>query len=372
MNDQYSPGNPFAGMPVPVASPSVTARIKEVRASFGPRLSIVGHHYQTDAVAQHLEVIGDSLELARKVAALESEHIVFCGVFFMAESAAILARQGQKVYLPEPGSDCAMAQMSKAQTLAAVLKKLADAGLPALPLTYVNSSVAVKAVVGKAGGAVCTSANARRMMEWAFERSERVLFVPDRNLGDNVADQLGLPQASRKVIDIRRMGDSLDMEAAKSAKLLLWPGFCPIHEAFTPDHVSAARAAYPGAKVIVHPESPAEVVGASDGAGSTSYIIKYVQEAPAGSTIVVGTEVNLVHRLAQQNRGRVTVVPLKVSSCVDMCKTTEANLLACLESIVECEAGRLPLAALPTLTTVAENEAEPARLALERMLDACK
>ncbi len=361
----------FAGMPRQAENPEITRRITELRQAFGPRLAIVGHHYQTDAVVRHVEVIGDSLELARKVAALESEHIVFCGVFFMAESAAVLQRPGQKVYLPEPSSDCAMAQMAKGETLAAVLKKLEAAGTPALPITYVNSSLAVKAVVGEAGGAVCTSANARRMMEWAFERAERVLFVPDKNLGGNVADQIKLDPEYRQVIDIRGGGEKLDIEGAKKARLLLWPGLCPIHEAFDVGQVAGMRSLYPGAKVVVHPESPAAVVAASDASGSTSFIINYVKEAAPGSTVIVGTEVNLVHRLARQHQGRVNVVPLKVSSCADMCKTTEANLLECLEGIAAAEAGKMEFSALKTLVAADEEEAAPARLALNRMLEAC-
>ena len=337
--------------------------IEKRRREFGPALTIVGHHYQAEEVIRHVDFRGDSLELARRTAKADSEHIVFCGVYFMAESSALLAKPGQRVYLPEPSAECSMALMSPADLLEDIMATLGRSGRKIVPLAYVNSTLAVKAVVGRHGGATCTSANARIMLEWARERGDAVLFLPDKNLGRNTADLLGIPENARHELNIRENGRRLDAGAAEKAQLLLWPGFCSIHTRFTVRQVERMRAEHPGARIVVHPECTPQVVAAADAAGSTSFIIRYVAEAPAGSTVVVGTEINLVERLAAEHKGRVKVLPLVESACTHMAQTTEERLGAALEDIAAGGSG--------FLVTVPEEIKAPAKEALERMLTAC-
>ncbi|MBQ5728043.1 MAG: quinolinate synthase NadA, partial [Mailhella sp.] len=195
---------------------SISSRIEAIRKKYGSDLVILGHHYQADEVVEHVDIVGDSLELARRIPDIEARNIVFCGVFFMAESASLLARPGQKVFLPDHSADCAMARMAKAEDVEKVLEKLAASGRKVVPLAYVNSSLAVKAVVGRFGGAVCTSSNAKVMLEWAFKQGDAVLFLPDRNLGRNTAKQLGVPAELQ--VEIDAAGKKLDTEEAKNAK----------------------------------------------------------------------------------------------------------------------------------------------------------
>lgn len=337
--------------------------IERRRAALGPALTIVGHHYQADEVIRHTDLRGDSLELARKTAQVESEFIVFCGVYFMAESAALLAREGQKVYLPEPSAECSMAMMSPAPLLDLVLHKLCAGGRKVVPLAYVNSTLAVKAVVGSHGGAVCTSANALTMMRWARERGDAVLFLPDKNLGNNTADVLGIPESERHIISLKGKGENLDLAAASRANLLLWPGACSIHTRFNIRQIERMRTEYPGARVVVHPECSPAVVNASDAAGSTSFIIKYVADAPEGSTVVIGTEINLVERLAEQHKDRIRILPLVESACTHMAQTTEQRLGATLDALA---AGKEDFR-----VRIGDELKEPAKASLERMLAAC-
>ena len=342
---------------------SHSATITKIREQLGNNLTIVGHHYQSDAVVQHTDLRGDSLELARKVANVTSDHIVFCGVYFMAESASLLARPNQHIYLPDLSANCSMAQMAPADYVRDILLLLCNNGRKVVPLTYVNSSLAVKDVVGEFGGAVCTSANAKVMLEWACKQGDAVLFLPDKSLGQNTAKSLGIAQDDMHILDIRGKGTQVDVQAANKAKIILWPGHCCIHTRFTLNHIATARTQYPGAKVVVHPESSPEVVDASDANGSTSAIINYVANAKAGSTVVIGTEINLVNRLAHEHAGRVTVVPLHKSACSHMEKTTEENLAVVLQSIV---------ANTPTTEVVApEAMRKNAKASLERMLAVC-
>ena len=337
--------------------------IEERRRALGSSLTVVGHHYQAEEVIRHTDLRGDSLELARRTAQVESEHIVFCGVYFMAESAALLAGQGQKVHLPEPSAECSMALMSPAPLLDAIMAALTRSGRKVVPLAYVNSSLAVKATVGRFGGAVCTSANAGVMLDWAMREGDAVLFLPDRNLGENTANVLGIPESARQVIDIRGKGGRLDVAAAEQAELLLWPGFCSIHTRFAVRQVERMRMEHPGARIVVHPECTQAVVAAADAAGSTSFIIKYVADAPDGSTIVIGTEINLVERLARQHEGRVTVLPLVASACTHMAQTTEERLGAALDAVASGET--------KFLVSIPPDFTLPARAALERMLSIC-
>jgi quinolinate synthase len=336
------------------------SRIEACRAALGSRLAILGHHYQSDAVLAHVDFTGDSLELSRRVPGLAAGHIVFCGVFFMAESAAVLARPGQKVHIPEPGAGCTMSNMAPAPLLEAVLAALTARGRKITPLTYVNSSAQVKAVCGRFGGSVCTSANAKTMLAWAMNQGDGVLFLPDRNLAANTAAALGIAPHKRHVLDIRAGGGSLDLEAAARADLLVWPGCCSIHHQMNARHVAQARAAHPGSLLAVHPECPPETVAAADAAGSTSFLIRYCAEAPQGSTLVIGTEQALVDRLAREYSGRKTVLPLRPVRCANMAKTEPQALAALLERLDQAPPVR-----------VDGRTTHDADLALRRMLEAC-
>lgn len=328
--------------------------ITDIRQRFGDRLAILGHHYQSDEILQHVDHVGDSLELARKIVELDAEHIVFCGVWFMAESAAILRRQGQKIHTPDPAASCAMADMAPAMTVKKVLKVLRGEGRNVIPLTYVNSSAGVKGVVGESGGSVCTSANASTMLRWALDQGDGVLFLPDMHLGHNTAAQLGIPAGERSLVD------TVNPRPDADAKIFLWPGYCPVHDMYLARDVATVRIADPQALVVVHPESPPDVLEASDAAGSTSFIIDYVERAPEGATIFVGTERNLVDRLARRHEGVKRVEHLDAGYCEDMARITVpklADLLARLDTAVPVECDR--------------GVAEHARLALTRMLEAC-
>lgn len=336
--------------------------IDALRTSLGDAVTTVGHHYQQETVVRHCDFRGDSLELARRVPHIEAEHIVFCGVYFMGESAALLARPNQQVHLPETSADCVMALMTPAGILKRVLERLTASGRKLIPLAYVNTSLDVKGVVGSYGGAVCTSANAEQMLRWALQQGDGVLFLPDRNLARNTAGTIGLSERDIHQLDVRQRGEAVDVDAANQASLVLWPGLCSIHARFSVDQIAAVRRADPTCKIIVHPECSPEVVRASDAAGSTSYIIKYVESAPAGSHIYVGTEINLVRRLEREHAGRLRVEPLRSSACSHMAKVTPAKLHRTLEQIANGTAS--PVVIDPAVK-------ETARAAIERMLEVC-
>lgn len=351
-------------MMVATIDPALRNAIVAARKRLGNRVTLVGHHYQHASVIEHCDARGDSLELARMVSRIESQNIVFCGVYFMGESAALLAKPGQHVYLPEDDAECLMALMSPAKLVENVLSRLSASGRKIIPLAYVNSTLDVKAVVGRNGGSVCTSANARRMMEWAFSQGDAVLFLPDKNLSRNVGLDMGLSEEhDMHIIDIRKKGDALDMDAANAARLIMWPGLCAIHARFKPAHVEAARTAHPGCRIVVHPECDPKVVALADVSGSTTTIIKAVREAEPGSVVYVGTEINLVLRMAAEARPRgVTVLPLLASSCMHMAAVTPQKLLATLLAIENGTAAPV---------VIAPEDAQPAKEALERMLTVC-
>jgi len=329
--------------------------IIKIKEKLGSRLAILAHHYQDDAIVNVADRTGDSLELARQIDGLEAELIVFCGVYFMAESAAILRRPEQRVFIPDADAGCPMADMATPEDLQRTVQVL-NKNRKVIPLTYVNSSAAVKAVVGEADGSVCTSANASIMLKWAMDRGDAVLFLPDRHLGWNTADKLRIPEDKRQLVNPRLP----DAEAAAQARLLLWPGHCPVHDVYTVERVDQLRRENPGCRIAVHPESPAEVVRAADADGSTSFLIRWCEEAPEGSTLVVGTEANLVNRLAKRYEGRKTILHLDMGWCEDMRKITPAKLLRLLEGIETSPA-----------EDVDEHIKIPARIALERMLQVC-
>ncbi len=342
----------------------IAAKIEKIRKAYGNDLVILAHHYQTDSIVGHVDFSGDSLELAQRIPSINARHIVFCGVFFMAESACLLARLGQNVYLPDHKAGCRMANMARHRDVEHVLSILRDSGRNVVPLAYVNSSLAVKAVVGRFGGAVCTSSNAAKMMEWALSRADTVLFLPDQNLGMNTANHLGIPASQQYVIDIA--GSTLDTPLARAARILLWPGFCPTHAIdMLPSHVAEFRRQHPGCRVLVHPECPPEIVGQVDGAGSTAFLIKEAEKAARASkekTLCIGTEYHLVNRLAKRYKGTLDIVPLVKATCLNMEKITLPKLLATLEGIADGN----------HLVTVDESLKAPARETLVRMLDHCK
>ncbi|NJB66868.1 quinolinate synthase [Desulfobaculum xiamenense] len=337
-----------------------TQIITDIRKQRGSDLVIMAHHYQHERVILHADLKGDSLELARHVPSLKAEYIVFCGVSFMAETAAMLAGEDQKVIIPAPSAGCTMSGMAPAHLLDCVMRRLTEDGASVIPLAYVNTSAAVKGIVGRYGGSVCTSANAKTMLAWALKRGETVLFLPDRNLGNNTADQLGVPANRRMQLDIRGNGSHIDVKSATAARLLLWPGLCSIHERFREGQIDEIRQRDPDALIVVHPECRPGVVRKADAAGSTSFIIKYVANAPAEATIYVGTEINLVERLAKQYRGDKRIRPLVPSSCANMALTTERLLAETLENLENSEPVRVP-----------DDTVHYARIALERMLEAC-
>lgn len=345
-----------------------TETIQAIKDKLGPGLAILAHHYQRDEIVGHADIVGDSLELSRHIAALDAEHIVFCGVSFMAETAAILAKPDQKIHLPAREAGCPMSEMAQAGLLAQVLERCNASGRRVIPLAYVNTQAAVKAVCGRFGGSVCTSANAKTMLKWAFSQGDAVLFAPDRNLATNTADTLGVPETERHTLSLKvsEIAKNLaesgepDIQAADAARLIIWPGYCSVHECFTLEHVEQIRRNAQNIRIVVHPECRPEVVRAADAAGSTSFIIKYCSEAPDGARIAVGTEINLVRRLAEKYKGAKDIRPLFESSCKDMTLTDEHRLAENLINIEQAEA-----------VTVPEETAEPARLALERMLQAC-
>ena len=338
--------------------------IGEAKATLGERLLILGHHYQRDEVMAWADARGDSYGLSRMAADSPAEFIVFCGVHFMAESADILTGDHQSVILPDLNAGCSMADMADIDSVEVAWEELAAVTdiERILPITYMNSSAALKAFVGRKGGAVCTSSNAKAVVSWALERADKLLFFPDQHLGRNTAYQLGFGADDMRVWNPRRDLGGLDEADVKEATFLLWKGHCSVHQRFTTAHVADFRAANPDGIVIVHPECAHEVVEVADQVGSTDYIIRAVDAAPAGSVIAVGTEIHLVQRLAAEHPD-LTVVSLDplICPCSTMFRVDAAHLAWVLENLVE---GRVV-----NQITVDEETSEWARVSLQRMLE---
>jgi quinolinate synthase len=331
--------------------------IDALRREWGGRLLILGHYYQRASVLRHADAIGDSLELARASAKSTAERIVFCGVRFMAESADILTGADRAVYMPVTSAGCPMADMAGAAEVEQAWGALQAGGGGWLPVVYVNSSAEIKALCGRWGGSTCTSSNAPRAFQWVLGQGKRVFFLPDEHLGRNTACDLGIPEAEVALYDPRRGEGGLSAESLERARVVVWKGFCIVHAAFTREQIAQVRERLPGARIIVHPETPLEVTRLADAHGSTSQIIRYVESAPDGATVVVGTEVNLIDRLAGLHQGRVTVKALRPSVCANMAKTNVHNLLSLLQGWPEECRVRVPA-----------RVAEDARQALSRML----
>jgi len=331
--------------------------IAELRREWGSRVLILGHHYQHPEVLQHVDFRGDSLELARRAAASSAERILFCGVRFMAESADILTEPNQIVHLSEATAGCPMADMANASAAGKALARLERVADNWTPVVYVNSSAEVKAFVGRHGGSACTSSNSANVLQHYFAAGQRILFLPDEHLARNSAHDLGMPDEDVLLYDpFLPDGGLTDAELA-AARMVVWKGYCHVHTNFTAAQVAEVRARIPEARIIVHPEAPKEVVRVADAHGSTARIIEYVREAPAGSTVVVGTERQLVMRLAAEQEGRVRVLALLSSSCPNMARTRVTDVLAGLRDWPDA-----------TRISVAPEIAAEARLCLERML----
>jgi quinolinate synthase len=351
-------------LPAP-SDPSLVERAWAAKRALGDRLFVLGHHYQRDEVIQFADVTGDSFKLAREAAARpEAEYIVFCGVHFMAESADILTSDAQKVVLPDLAAGCSMADMAAIAQVEAAWDLLTELGLAdsTVPVTYMNSSAAIKGFVGRNGGVVCTSSNAKQVLTWAFQRGERVLFLPDQHLGRNTAVlQLGMSLDDCVLYDPHKPGGGLTPQQLRDARMILWRGHCSVHGRFTRECVDEVRARVPGVKVLVHPECRYEVVTAADYVGSTEYIIKTINEAPAGSAWAVGTELNLVRRLAARHPDKtVMFLDRTVCYCSTMNRIDMPHLVWALEELV---AGRVP-----NQIVVDPEVAANARVALDRML----
>ena len=349
----------------PASDPDLVARARAAKAALGDRVFVLGHHYQRDEVIQFADVTGDSFKLARDAAARpQADYIVFCGVHFMAESADILTSAEQQVVLPDLAAGCSMADMATGQQLLEAWDVLTDAGVAdvTVPITYMNSSAAIKGFTGAHGGAVCTSSNAERALRWAFAQGEKVLFLPDQHLGRNTAVlQLGVSLGDCVLFDPHKPGGGLTTEQLRDAKMILWRGHCSVHGRFTAENVAEIRARIPGVNVLVHPECRHEVVLGSDYVGSTEYIIKTLDAAPAGSAWAVGTELNLVRRLATRHPDKQIVFLEKtVCYCSTMNRIDLPHLVHSLESLARGE--------VINQITVAESVAANARIALDRML----
>ncbi|TDD17541.1 quinolinate synthase NadA [Nonomuraea diastatica] len=356
----------------PASDPGLVERARKAKEALGDRLFVLGHHYQRDEVIQFADVTGDSFKLAQQAAARpEAEYIVFCGVHFMAESADILTGDAQKVVLPDLAAGCSMADMATFDQVEECWDALEDAGLAGqvIPVTYMNSSADIKAFCGRNRGAVCTSSNARRALDWAFEQGGKVLFLPDQHLGRNTAVlEMGMSLDDCVVWNPHRPGGGLTREQLERARMILWRGHCSVHGRFTAESVDDVRARIPGVNVLVHPECRHEVVLKADHVGSTEHIIRTLEAAPAGSSWAIGTELNLVKRLARTFPDKnVSFLDRTVCYCSTMNRIDLPHLVWALESLVTREDGA-PGGAVVNQITVDDDTAHWARVALDRML----
>jgi quinolinate synthase len=347
-------------------------RIGAAKEKLGSKLVILGHHYQRDEVIRFADYTGDSFRLARQIANRpDADYIVFCGVHFMAESADILCAPHQQVILPDLAAGCSMADMADPEDLENCWEELQQMGITprqgsgragVVPVTYINSAAAIKSFIGERGGTVCTSSNAMATLKWAFERGEKILFLPDQHLGRNTAYKMGIPLEEMVVWNPREIFGGLDPEQVKRAKMILWKGHCSVHERFTARQIEAVRRQHQGIRVIVHPEVPWDVVQAADDSGSTEYILKTVRESAPGSTWAVGTEVHLVNRLANEVAPGKTVISLDKFGCLcsTMFRVSPNHLLWILDELID---GRVP-----NRIVVPDEQKHWNRVALDRML----
>jgi quinolinate synthase len=342
-------------------------RIIRARAALGDRVVILGHHYQRDEIFRHADFSGDSLKLSRHAADSKAEYIVFCGVHFMAEVADIISRPEQISILPDLSAGCAMADMADLEQVQRAWRELAsvlDADECITPVTYINSAANLKAFCGEHGGIICTSTNAQKILDWSFARREKVLFFPDQHLGRNTAYRMGIPLEEMVVWDYDMPMGGLSKEQIRNAKMILWKGFCSVHQMFKPEQIENFRREHPRGYVISHPEASFEVCQMSDFVGSTEYIIKTIADAEPGTQWLVGTELNLVNRLQQtlasENKTVQFMSPM-VCMCSTMFRIDPQHLAWVLENLVEGN--------VVNRISVPARVASNARIALQRMLD---
>ena len=349
---------------VGLSDEEMAVRIRAAKAALGRRVVILGHHYQRDEVIAFADYTGDSYKLAQQVGRHpDAEFIIFCGVHFMAESADVLSADHQQVILPDLAAGCSMADMAAPDQLEMCWNDLGEMGVTGLvPVTYINSAASIKAFVGERGGVVCTSSNAAATLRWAWERGERVLFLPDQHLGRNTAHKMGVPLDRMVVWDPNEIWGGLEPDAAKAARIILWKGHCSVHTRFTVRQIETLRAQHPGVRVIVHPEVTLDVVQAADDSGSTEYIINQVKNSPAGSIWAVGTEIHLVNRLANDVHPDRTVLSLDQFGCLcsTMFRVSPNHLLWTLEGLVAGE--------VHNRIIVPDSQKHWTKVALDRML----
>ena len=343
-------------------------RIRIAKERLGEDCVILGHHYQRDEVIRFSDIQGDSYRLSQQAAKAKGKYIVFCGVHFMAESADVLGRPGQVVVLPDINAGCSMADMADIGQVEDCWEQLVrlgitdDEGNGITPLTYMNSTAAIKAFCGERGGAVCTSSNARGAMQWGFAKNDKVLFLPDQHLGRNTGYAMGFALDQMVVWDPYALQGGQSAENLRNAKVILWKGHCSVHQRFLPEHVDKIRAKHPGIRVIVHPECRWEVCQKADELGSTDKIRKFVKDQPAGAKVAIGTEIHLVNRLAKENPNK-TVLTLDDSGCLctTMFRISPQHLCWALENLVEGN--------VVNRIQVGDEAKRWARLALDRMLE---
>ncbi|MGD0737123.1 MAG: quinolinate synthase NadA [Terracidiphilus sp.] len=350
---------------------TMDARIAAARAKLGATTILLGHHYQRDEVIRFADFTGDSYKLSKVAAETDAKYIVFCGVHFMAESADVLGRDGQQVILPDLNAGCSMADMAEISQVEACWESLERLGLTdeLIPLTYMNSTAAIKAFCGEHGGLVCTSSNARAAFEWAFARGKRILFLPDQHLGRNTGFAMGIPLEEMVVWDpwavqLGTGAGGQTKEKLAAGRVILWKGHCAVHQRFLPGHVDQVRAKYPGIQVIVHPECRWEVCQKADALGSTERLIKIVEDAPVGSMFAIGTEIHLVNRLAKRFAAegkRIITLDDTGCLCTTMYRISPHHLAWALENLVE---GRVV-----NQIKVRKSVKQWAKVALDRMLE---
>ena len=349
---------------------TMDARIAAAREALSRDCVILGHHYQRDEVIRFADFRGDSYKLSQQAAAAAGKYIVFCGVHFMAESADILSRPGQVTILPDLNAGCSMADMAEITQVEDCWEQLVragvtdDSGSGVTPITYINSTAAIKAFVGERGGVVCTSSNAAAAMRWGFAKNSKLLFLPDQHLGRNTGYAMGIPLNEMVIWDPYMLNGGLTPERLHSAKIILWKGHCSVHQRFLPEHVENVRAKYPGIRVIVHPECRWEVCQKADGVGSTEGLLRMIREAPSGSMFAVGTEIHLVNRMGKEfaaDGKKVITLDDSGCLCTTMFRISPQHLCWALENLAEGN--------VVNQIKVKNDVKYWARAALDRMLD---
>lgn len=357
-NDEYKPTISEQEL----SDAEVLVELKSLKEKLKDQVVVVGHHYQQDDVISFADYTGDSLQLAREVAKLDKPYIIFCGVHFMAETADMLTKPSQKVILPDLRAGCSMADMAHRHDIDKawdfMLKSTKE---KIVPITYINCAATLKAFVGDNGGAICTSSNAEKIIQWAFSQGQKLLFFPDQHLGRNTCFKMGIPLSEMVVYNPNKPNGGLTAEEIDRAKVILWYGYCSVHQGFTKEQVYAVKKKDPEMTVIVHPECSFDVVQAADDNGSTSYIIDKIKNAPSGSKFAIGTEINLVNRLAAEFPDKtITSLSPYQCLCTTMYRVRPRWLLASFRAILENK----PI----NIITVPEEVKAPSLKALERML----